>query len=342
MTAPPLAIVRTGLVSSVGLSSPAACAAIRAKVTNPTETRFIDADGEWIMAHQVPLERPWSGRTKLVKMAALAIEECLVDVARDNWIDIPLLLCVAEPERPGRVSGLEDRLFDELQRELGVAFAAHSLVIPHGRVSVATALAHARNLTNEGGASCALIAAVDSLVAWATLSGYERESRLLTARNSNGFMPGEGAAAILVSPRPRDPEGTWITGIGFAVEKATITSDEPLRGDGLSAAIKRALSDAGCGLHDLDLRVADVSGEQYYFKEAALAVSRVLRARKSSLEIWHPAECIGEAGAVAGLASLTVAEAACRKAYAPGPGILCHAANDAGHRAAVVLHNRAR
>ena len=54
----PLAIGRTGLVTSVGLSAPAACAAIRAKLTNPSETRFIDSHGEWIMAHQVPLDAP--------------------------------------------------------------------------------------------------------------------------------------------------------------------------------------------------------------------------------------------------------------------------------------------
>ena len=97
----PLAIDRTGLVTSVGLSAPAACAAIRAKLTNPSETRFIDSHGEWIMAHQVPLDAPWRGRTKLVKMAALAVDEVLAEVPRVAWAGLPLLLCVAEADRPG-------------------------------------------------------------------------------------------------------------------------------------------------------------------------------------------------------------------------------------------------
>ena len=141
MAAQPIAIKSTGLVTSVGLSAPATCAAIRAKISNPTETRFIGSGGEWIMAHQVPLEQPWRGRTKLAKMAAMAISECLEGIPRENWPSIPLLLCVAEPERPGRLDGLDDQLLLEIQQELGPHFRRELRRVPHGRVSVAIALA---------------------------------------------------------------------------------------------------------------------------------------------------------------------------------------------------------
>jgi hypothetical protein len=58
MAAEPIAVRATGLVTSVGLSAPAACAAMRCKLTNPSETRFIDSAGEWIMGHSVQLEKP--------------------------------------------------------------------------------------------------------------------------------------------------------------------------------------------------------------------------------------------------------------------------------------------
>jgi len=96
MSGVPIAIHKTGLVTSVGLTAPASCAAFRAKLTNPTETRFIDSGGEWIMAHQVALEQPWRGLVKLAKMAALAIEEALEGVSKDKWSELPLILCVAE------------------------------------------------------------------------------------------------------------------------------------------------------------------------------------------------------------------------------------------------------
>lgn len=335
----PIAIKSTGLVTSVGLSAPATCAAIRAKISNPTETRFIDSGGEWIMAHQVALEKPWRGRTKLCKMAAMAIVECLDGIPRDGWSELPLLLCVAEMERPGRFEGLDDQLFLEIQEELDTRFAPESAIVAHGRVSVAIALAQARKLIQEGGHALVLIAAADSLLTWPTLSVYEREERLLTPRNSNGFMPGEGAGALLIGA-PADKGELLCAGIGFAMEKAHIDSGEPLRAEGLSTAIKGALAEAGCALHDLDYRITDISGEQYCFKEAALAVGRILRQRKEEFDLWHPAESIGEAGAVAGVAAIAVAGAAARKAYAPGSAILAHLANDAGQRAAAVLNFR--
>ncbi|MCK7582583.1 MAG: hypothetical protein MZV65_48085 [Chromatiales bacterium] len=86
-------------------------------------------------------------------------------------------------------------------------------------------------------------------------------------RNSNGFMPGEGAGAA-AGRASRGQGRIACAGIGFGMEKAHIDSGEPLRADGLSAAIKGALADAGCEMHDLDYRITDISGEQYYFKEA--------------------------------------------------------------------------
>ena len=331
----PLAVLNTGLVSSVGLSAPASCAAIRAGLTNPTPTRFFDLDGQQIMAHQVRLEQPWAGRPKLVKMAAMAIAECLAPVAREDWARIPLLLCVAERNRPGRLDDLDAHLFAEIQQELGVEFSAQSLIIPQGRVSAGIALSQARQLMSDA-QPFVLIAAADSFITAPAIDHFVKQQRLLTEKNSNGFMPGEAASAVLIGRAASGPHLTCV-GLGFATEPAGIDSDAPLRGEGLATAIRNALSDAGVELHALDFRITDISGEQYYFKEAALALLRTLRGRKEEFDIWHPAECIGEVGSAAGLAMLAVADAACRKGYARGPGILFHAANDAGQRAAAIL-----
>jgi 3-oxoacyl-[acyl-carrier-protein] synthase-1 len=181
-----------------------------------------------------------------------------------------------------------------------------------------------------------LIAAVDSLVAWPTLKAYLRDSRLLTPVNSNGFMPGEGAGALLVARADHLPR-LLCTGLGFATEPAHIESGQPLRAEGLANAIRSALQDAGREMGDMDLRIADLSGEQYYFKEAALALSRLLRVRKETFDLWHPAECIGEAGAISGMVAVALAEAACRKGYSRGHSILCHAGSDAGQRMAAIF-----
>lgn len=341
MSARPIAVLGTGLVTSVGLTTAASCCAFRAKLTNPFQTGFIDSSGAWIMAHQVQLDLPCSGLAKLAKMAALAVEEALQDVSTDQWHRLPLLLCVAEADRPGRMAGLEDQLLAQIQGELGASFAQASAIVPHGRVSVAVALTQARALMETGDIPGVLIVGTDSLLSWPTLSHYEREDRLLTESNSNGFMPGEAAGAILVGvDEGRSPQ-LRCTGIGFGLELAHINSSEPLRADGLTQAIKASLEDADRQLHDMDFRITDNSGEQYYFKEAALALSRTLRQAKDPFDIWHPAECTGEAGAASGLAVIAAARDACLKGYAPGRNILTHWANDAGQRAAVTLEFRA-
>jgi 3-oxoacyl-[acyl-carrier-protein] synthase-1 len=335
MSARPIALLNAGLVTPVGFSAPAACAAIRAKISHPTETRYIDASGEMITAHQVLMERPWRGLAKLVRMAALAIDECLALVPPDRRTGLPMLLCVADRERPGRLSGLDDRLWSAIEEEIGTTFGPQSASIAGGRVGVPLALSQVRTLIYERGEPLALIVAVDSLIGRSTLAAYEQEDRLLTPDNSNGFMPGEGASALLVG-RPTGRRELVCTGLGFGTERAHIGSGEPLRADGLTAAHKTALAEAGVTMDDVDYRVADLSGEQYYFKEASLAYSRLLRTRSDNPELWHPAECTGAAGAALAGICLAVARAAVEKHYAPGPTVLLHFSDDNGQRASIV------
>src|SRR5215472_17385113 len=230
----PVSILASGMVTAVGLNAPSSCAAIRCAIDNFSETRFIDKGGEWIIGSQVPFEQPWRGLPKLVRMAAAAIRECLAHVDNVKPEMIPLLLCVAENERPGRLTGVDDRLFTDIEAELGVRFHTRSGVIARGRVAGALALAVARRLIYEERLPLCLIAGADSYLIGATLAAYEQNDRLLTSKNSNGFIPGEAGAAVLVGPpHPTRAPELLCLGFGQAEEKATIDSDEPLRADGL-------------------------------------------------------------------------------------------------------------
>lgn len=334
-----ICIVSSGMVSAVGLNAATSCAAMRCAIDNFQETRFMDQGGEWQLAASVPLEMPWRGREKLVKMAARAIAEAMQQVPGLVAADTPVLLGVAELERPGRLADLDTSLLHDVELELGLRFHATSNVIARGRVSGAVALLNARKMINSGSHRHVVIAGVDSFLNAGTLSAYERRERLLTSENSNGFIPGEGAAAVVVAaPVHNDEPQLACVGLGFGIEKATVEAEDmPLRADGLAHAIKAALAEAGCGLEVMDYRLTDISGEQYYFKEAALALSRTLRVRKPDFHLWHPADCIGECGAAIGPAMLAVALAASRKGYGDGPNVFCHLGNDAGERAVALL-----
>ncbi len=338
MSSQPIAILASGMVTSVGLTAASTCAAIRCAISNFTETRFMDKGGEWIMGAQVPLEEPWRGRTKLVKMVVPAIQECLASLDGISPAKVPLFLCVAEPERPGRLEGLDHTLLMEVQVELGVQFHPESQVIAEGKVSGATALALARQWLYSRRSDYCVIAGVDSYLVVGTLAAYEEQTRLLTSQDHDGFIPGEAGAAIVVSV-PAMAKGVTIQclGIGQGREQATVLSEEPLKADGLVAAIKGALADAGCGMGDLDFRITDLSGEQYGFKESSLAVSRILRVLKDRFDIWHPSDCVGEIGAAIMPVMLGVLLAATRKNYSLGSMALCHGTKDSGERVALVV-----
>jgi 3-oxoacyl-[acyl-carrier-protein] synthase-1 len=334
----PIAILATGMVTGVGLNAPASCAAIRCGLTNFAETRFIDSTGQWIIGSEVPMEQPWRGRAILVHMVAPAIQECLDAVEGIDPSQVPLLLCVAEKERPGRLQGLDENLLNEVASELGTEFHPSSQIIADGRVGGAVAIKKAEELLYRYRKPYCIIAGVDSYLVAGTLSEYEKRDRLLTPANSNGFIPGEAGAAVLLGPpTPSSNNTLTISGIGFGTETATIESEEPLHADGLVQAIKESLAASNLKMADLDYRITDISGEQYGFKEASLALTRILRDRKEEFDIWHPADCIGEVGSAIVPCSLAVAMASARKKYARGNRVLCHYSNDDGARAAAIL-----
>lgn len=338
----PLSVIATGMMTCVGLNAPAACAAIRAGLTNFADTRFMGSDGEWIVGGEVPLDSPWRGRAKLVHLVAPAIRECLDAIDPVDTEKIPLLLCVAEKDRPGRFSGIDEHLLEEVQEVLGVTFNEYSAVIPQGRVGGVSAVKRALSLIYKGRFPYCIVAGVDTYLTAATLTAYEADFRLLTEQNSDGFIPGEAGAAVLLGPGDKKKAGMFITGIGFGKESAPILSEEPLRAEGLVQAIKLALSTAKLDMGDIVFRICDVSGEQYWFKEAALALARILRQRKEEFDIWHPAECVGETGAAIVPIVLCVAVAAFRKRYSLGNRVLCHFGNDDGDRGVLILLNHSR
>lgn len=338
MSGLPLAITGVGMVTGVGLNAPASCAAIRCALDNFQETRFMDSGGEWIMGSEVPLEQPWRGKTKLIKMAAAAVRECLNGNPQIKPESTPMLLCLSEKERKGRVIDDDNQFFLDLQEELGLTFHMESRLILHGHVAVAVAMQQARNLIETLKLKHVLIVATDSLLVGSTLAHYEEYDRLLTSNNSNGFIPGEAGAALVVEPvSVKQTHQLICVGLGFGVEKAHIYSEEPLRADGLTTAIRESLADAGCGESVLDFKITDISGEQYYFKEASLAFSRIDRTKRTEFDIWHPADCIGDVGSVLAIVMLTVIKFSCEKEYSKGSNILAHLGNDGGKRSAMIL-----
>lgn len=185
---------------------------------------------------------------------------------------------------------------------------------------------------------------VDSLLNAAAIHHFGgdlhgRGRRLLGPSQPNGFIPGEAATAVLLDAPSGEHSGVEIRGHGLAEEPATIDTGEILRADGLIKAIRTASERGGVAAHETAWRVTSLSGEDYFFREAALAMTRAFEQTVADHPLWHPAGHIGEVGAAIGGAVVVQAHQAMRRGHAPGATALCHLSDDGPTRAAFLLHH---
>ena len=132
MSVPPVAILGCGMMTAVGLTARRAAPRSAARIDNFRETRFIAAAANGSSAAEVPLEEPWRGIPKLARLLAGPLRECLGLIPDVPSESIPVMLCVAEEDRPGRLEGLGNPLFFEACELLGVRFHDKSRVIAAG------------------------------------------------------------------------------------------------------------------------------------------------------------------------------------------------------------------
>ncbi|NHZ89221.1 hypothetical protein F2P45_09350 [Massilia sp. CCM 8733] len=352
MTAP-LALLRTGAVTCVGLNAPSTFAALRTRLNNFHDLTFIDPRGEPMTAGLVTLGQEADRGPAIDKHAAMlarAIGECLDGLAHPDTRDIPLLLCVAEVTRPGRVAALDAGLRPALEEALGRHFSPQSRVYAYGQAGAAIALNDAFALA--GAHPFVLIAAVDSYVGAGTLLAMHGAGRVLSSVNTHGFIPGEAACAVLVarpdqvsqlaprwSNRQRASSSAsgatlFCTGLGIAHELAIIGGAAPNRALAMSDAIRTSLGGLPPDSGAVGLRISGQSSEDFYAKELALAAART---NVCGTPLWMLADSLGETGAAAGLLALAWAYAAAHKGYAPSFNMLCLMASDEGERSAALL-----
>jgi 3-oxoacyl-[acyl-carrier-protein] synthase-1 len=327
------------MVCPVGLKAPAACAAMRGGIANFRALDYWDNAAEPIIGAFVPGLEGLKHHERLIEMLTTAVAECLMQDPDREFDGIPIFVGLSEPERPGS-SSMGHSVIPTLEGKLGVRFhPTLSRLVQSGHTAVFEALVMARKLLDEARVRACLICAGDSYLSARSLNWLDQHARLKTADNSDGVIPGEAAAAILVHNKlnSADQISVEVVGLGFANESAHVLSEEPLFAHGLTAATRMALAEASIDMHLVDFRISDVTGESYGFKEQSLTLSRCMKVRRERQPLWHCSDSIGDTGAAAGACELVVGFTSFLKGYAPGPCALCFTSSVGGARASAVL-----
>lgn len=336
----PLRVVSRAMCCSVGYTAPAASAAINARLNHFRETQFVSRGGAPIIGGALFEVDTW-GAERLSYMLRSVIAEALAEHIAVDAAQIAILVIGAEPQRPGRPSNcLADALAEILgeARQHGKEFHALSQFCDYGKAGIGKALELASQLLeSEGGLEYVLLAAADSLLDAGAVERFLDEERIATESNADGFIPAEGAGAVLLTKVPAATPALWIEGVATAQEDWRLDSDTPLRAQGLTAVIRGAAAAANCQVASLDFHASGMTGESWYAKEVGLALARCMERKKPEFPHLMVVRSVGETGTASPLLTLSWLAGLMANQINPGSAGLLHFAGDDGQRAAMVV-----
>lgn len=343
-----LQVAGRGMCCSLGHSAPAATAALNARLTHFQESRFVGEGGRPIQAAMLHGVDVW-GMERLGLMLSSVIAEALGSGCGDrSQGEVALLVCYPESQRPGLAASTFRQGVEDVVLPWG--FHPNSVAMDCGKGGIAEALQKAgellRGRTGEAPPPRqVLLVGLDSLLVAGAIEQLLNFGRILGPGNADGLVPAEGAAALLLE---RPASAVVAQGAALRIEAAELALDEwrmdgaaPLRGTGLTKAVRAALVQARTSMSDLDFQISGFNGEGWYAREITLMQSRCMATRRDHYAHLTPCQSLGDAGAAGPVLALAwLAELLGREpGMTPGQSALAHFAGDDGRRSALVLRH---
>ncbi len=219
---------------------------------------------------------------------------------------VPLFLAGPEPlpEMPLPMRSNFIQLL-QLQAEIDINFEA-SKVYPMGRAAGFYALESAFQYLEVSAEEFVLVGGVDSYKDFVQLDSLAQVNRIQTeSGQSDAFIPGEGAAFILLSSNERFRNNGQVFRPGIAEEIGHRYSDEPYLGNGLSSAFSQAIEHAKS--ENIGAIYSSLNGESFGVKEFGVACTRNRCNIADSFNHVHPADCFGDLGGATSIVLIALA-----------------------------------
>lgn len=286
-----------------------------------------------------------SARDRMVQCLLDAIEEAMLQVNGRRMQGEPIgtvLLLNLPAARPG-MPGVAQSAVQAVHARLPGCFS-DVRVAELGHAGSLLALQSAAGLLAGDPRLLCLVAGAESFIEPDTLEWLETDGRVHGAGDLNnawGFVPGEGAAAVLLThaQRAKDLGLTVhgrVVGIGSARESLIAGSDGVCLGRGLTHAFQAALESLEAGRAVSDV-YCDMNGEPYRADEFAFAVCRTRERFLSASEFIAPADCWGDVGAASGVLLVSLACWKAQKLSSKGECAMAWCSSDQGERAAALI-----
>lgn len=321
-----------GLVTAVGRSAPASCAAIRAGIARPRRVPYFQAVDEE-KQEEIPVTGyPIQGYTegfnmvgRWLRLARGALRDLLslpgLPNAEDSrfWQETGLITVTPRPN-VARFQN-EDGEGEEALRQafLRPLYNALSLSLSHrhiesigqGHAGTAEAVRRGMEWLAQGTLDRVLIVAVDSYLDPLTLKWLASSRRLKMETVPTGLSPGEAGACLLLETEPsaarREASArVFLSGAAVGQERNSFFSGEPNTGAALAECIRDVLEQARQkGGFSGDV-YSDLNGESWRAMEWGSALVR-LAGQVDEPRLHLPCVSVGDVGAASGALSACLA-----------------------------------
>ena len=347
---PKLYIAGIGMITPVGANTAMTAAAVRAGVSAFQPTGFYLDDDNYVRMARVPREaldvslnndlpEDFTARQiRLMQLATLALVQIKPALPKNQ--KIPLF--IAGPEQ--LIEGdqpMNGAFLENLSKQTGINFDLPlSRVISTGRAGGLAVFNLAFRYLASSNENFVVVAGVDTFYDGQILQQLLQDDRLLVGGNMDGFIPGEGAAFLLLSrhqiPQAKDNVRTvTLCDPGLGNEPGHRESQEPYRGDGLAAAVAKALGNSKTA--KIKTLYSSMNGEHFFAKEHGVALLRNGHLLEENMKIEHPADCFGDLGAAFGPVMTGIISVHLMNNHAASPCMVC-CSSDKAPRAAMVMH----
>lgn len=317
----PLSVRAVGMLASVGNTAPECAASVRAGITRVAETSVMSRAMSPLRMGLVPpasfprlpavdVAPRASRHRRVLKLAHAAITE-----ASDVFGGLALPLTLVTGARDDASGPMLDDLASLLGERVDGARSRH---VAAGAAGVFLALLDAAHRIERGEARAVLIAGADTMLDLVRLDALQVSRRVLVDDVMDGFLPGEGAAALVVTGDAPGGLAT-IAVTGVARDAFRHEGDHALNGDGLTEAVHAALTGTTEPVREV---WAGLNGESWTAREWGLAARRAHRNLATEMKLHHPVESFGDPGGALGAMLLVLAALGVYRGTSRGPSLV--------------------